>query len=255
MIQIRGTQQVNLVVAEPDGRQSFYRLPNFSMSSSTEGFEIEKTALQTVRVSAAAQHVELLFSSNYYRWNKSSRQLERSFPLYDVKSGGFNGFIGDEVAAISRDSEHVAVCDSDAIEWHSTEDGKVIRRFILRGQAPPGAQLIPLRISAYGSYVLYGVQGAGATAFQVRSTQSGRLLWSFPYNDGAERVFFSPDERWLALLSPARGHWEIRAVATGEIIRTLPIVSATKLYQGAFSPDNSTLYSVADGVLYRQRAR
>ena len=65
--------------------------------------------------------------------------------------------------------------------------------------------------------------------------------------------FRAPDDKQLAVPKTKRHCWEIHDSKTGVLLHTLPMISG--VYTGAFSPDGATLYSVANGVLYKQRAR
>ena len=89
--------------------------------------------------------------------------------------------------------------------------------------------------------------------WNVHDAHSGRLLWQYQLEEHIRERAIAPDESVIALPFPAREQWEIRDLKSGEPLRTLPLVPA--LQSATFSPDARTLYSLAGGVLYRQRAR
>ena len=176
-------------------------------------------------------------------------RLEEIGALQDI-----NGFVEEKVSAIARDGESVVSLDSKSIEWRSTRRNRVTKRWKLTGYRPVNQTFEQIQISNYGAFALCNVWigGANSNQWDVCSTNSGRVLWKFTLTSPTNRAVFSSDEKWLAL--PTNGlHWEIRDAQSGVLSRTLPRVPGVR--GAVFSPDGATLYSVADGVLYRQRAR
>lgn len=95
-------------------------------------------------------------------------------------------------------------------------------------------------------------EGAQIDRYHVIESSTGNTLCEL--ESSAFSLYssaISPDEKRIAL--PLSGQWQVRDLKTGQLLRALPLVPNT--VSGAFSPDGNTLYSVADGVLYRQRAR
>ncbi len=204
-----------------------------------------------VRVSEQKDRVELLLDERYYRWSKSSRRLERQIQ-FDVADGNDR--------ALSRDGETIITAGYQAITTTSTRDGHTVQRRPFAGFRIFGWS----ELSPFGSYAFYPTfddsKAHGPEVLRLIETRSGRVLWTL---DGQAYAgfdaFFSADEKWIAMPVNRSNQWQIREVATGRFIRNLPLVSTSILMRGApkgaFSPDKATLYSVADGVLYRQRAR
>ena len=99
----------------------------------------------------------------------------------------------------------------------------------------------------------YEKRRAVKVVWNVHDTHTGRLLWRFLLEVNVRERAIAPDESVIALPFPSRAQWDIRDLQTGQKLRTLPLVPNLK--SAAFSPDAKTLYSLAGGVLYRQRAR
>ena len=182
--------------------------------------------------------VQLLLGSRYYQWNLQSRSLERDFQI-PIIYGAF--------CAFSRDGKTLVQAGRYAVATFSTLTGRTLT--YRPGNPRLQFGMATFGISAYGSYIIaHNLDGN----FDVEGTRDGHVLWQF---DPTCVPVFSPDETLTALPLEDKGLWEIRETKTGHLIRTLILVPGTPGGYGAFSPDNSTLYSVANGVLYRQRAR
>lgn len=244
---------VQLVFKAGDGSTRAYALPNLSISNPGGGYTIETISRQTARVSSTLNRVELMLGNSYYRWNQTSRVLERQFLFWDVLN--FNGFLEESVPAIARDGESVVLLNSQSIVWRSTRTGKVGKRITLQGFRPANQTSDNIDVSTYGHYALYRTFASGvvSTHWQLRDARNGCVLRTFQLDSGAERAIFSPDETLLAVPRAARGVWEVRATENNQLVRTLSLLPGVQ--NAAFSPDNATLYIVANGVLYRQRAR
>ncbi len=195
---------------------------------------------QSYSVTANAERVELAVGAHYYRWNTGSRVLERNTNC-DMESSLEN-------KAITRDGANIINAGLGQISALSTESGEFTRHTKVPKTNAEGAQ-----ISAFGTYSIYSPPISNAMKWRVLATADAHELWQFQISARDDVVTLSPDEKWLAIARGDRKIWEVRELPTGKIIRTLPLVPATNM--GAFSPDGTTLYSVADGVLYRQRAR
>ena len=193
-------------------------------------------------VAANDERIEMVWSAHYYRWNTKSRVLERDVNL-DQEDGLEN-------QAISRDGESIINADLSQISVNSTETGEFTRHAKVPHAGADGAH-----ISAFGAYCVYEpVTNSQEQIWFVLDTATARDIWTFTLDNWQEdTILFSLDEKYLVIGRGDRKIWEIHDAKTGDIVRTLPLVSGAN--SGAFSPDDATLYSVANGVLYRQRAR
>ena len=257
MANLRAPKYGQLELSLRSGGQTFaYPIPNVT-ASSIAGYEANTSAQmlsrQTLRIEAdRVEFVETKIAT-YRRWNRRSRQLERDIPLFDITKN-MSGFVEEKVAAITRDGERVVTLDSQMIEWRSTLSSQVTQRFRFNSYRLMNQTSEQIQVSNYGAVALYNVWigGQNSAQWNVISTANGRVLWNFTLASLTNRAVFSSDEKWLAL--PVDNlRWEIRNAQNGALTRILPRVPNVRA--GAFSPDNQTLYSVANGVLYRQRAR
>ncbi len=198
-----------------------------------------------VRVSTAANRVEMVASQRYYRWNKTTRALTLNVELDDAWG---------ETQALARDGEAVVNAGSDAIYRLSTRASREEEEILL--PATSARQTAP-RVSPQGSYAIYAAQKfsgiSGRRIWKVIDTATGAQKWRLDPMPPLDIAVFSPDETLLAVPGAKAKIWEIHALPTGKRLRTLPL--APSVTAGAFSPGNQTLYSVASGTLYRQRAQ
>ena len=205
-----------------------------------QGYPIELFGGLT-RLYCNGSRVDLLIGNRLYRWTADARQQTRVLfgATGDTKWSGL---------ALSRDGETVISAGDGHILARSTRTGLFTRRL-----AVPAWNGGPLVASTYGTYALYPRLTTQFVKWSVLSTLDARERWSFKTNTTEERVILAPDESRLAIARPARHIWEVRDLRSGAITQTLPLVPGA--IAGAFSPDGATFYSVAEGVLYRQRAR
>lgn len=196
----------------------------------------------TAIVAANDERVEMVWSAHYYRWNTETRVLEMNVNC-DMESGLDN-------KAIARDGESIINADLSEISALSTQTGEFTRHDKVPHAGADGAH-----ISAFGAYCVYEpVTNSQEPIWSVLDTATARELWTFTLDNWQEdTILFSPDEKYLVIGRGDHKIWEFHDAKTGEILRTLPLVSGAN--SGVFSPDGATLYSVAGGVLYRQRAR
>ena len=200
----------------------------------------------------------------FMRWSLSSRRVQQVvFPSHVV---------GD--AVLTRDGQTLVSVEGEpaSVVLISTRTGKPVSQQPVRGlKFPPDAPLTRTQMSSFGAYFVraqmpQGIFTGGGIGrkyteppargnfeWQVVSTRTARAVWSYHLLQRAARAVFSPDEKSLAVPNEQTQRWEIRALATGKLIRTLPLLPGTQT--GAFSPDAGALYSVSGGKLYRQRAR
>ena len=194
----------------------------------------------SANVAANAKRVEMVVGAHYYRWNTGTRALERDTNC-DMESELAN-------QAIARDGETLINAGLREVSALSTQTGEFTRHDKLPKMGAEGAH-----ISAFGAYSIYAPPLSNAMTWHVVETANAREIWQFQTNNLDDPVTFSPDEKYIAIGRGDRKIWEIHNIKTGEILRTLSLVPGAT--SGAFSPDGATLYSVANGVLYKQRAR
>ena len=223
-------------------------------SGARPNWQVENLAIQRLRVSTANNRLELLDGYHYLRWNLTSGALERqtalqqSDPLENADDRDAESF------ALTRDGKRALAPVEKTLVWRSTRNGEVLVRVPLRGVT----SFRTVRVSPFGTFALYSVDMTGSVArWRVVDAQTGRALWSFDLFSDDDFAPFAPDETRIALPLRYPPRWEIRDLATGQLLRTLPLAhgAGSEANLGAFSPDGATLYSVAGGVLYRQRAR
>ncbi len=230
------------------------------------------------RVSSRYNAVVLCTETHYYRWNLATRQLQRQVKLADVPDRKTPYFTPDPkivgAYSLSRDGEDIVHAGTKGISVLSTRSGQRVRYTPLEGIE----FFQNIVLSPFGSHALYdGTKRMGGERhWRVVDTRDGRVKWRLenPDNPGnwppqsnpfnAKNPAFTPDEKSVAFPFAELERWEIRDLATGAIERPLPLAKhdgkdnfAIDAYAqtGAFSPDGATLYSVAGGKLYRQRAR
>ena len=244
-----------LILTAPDGAARAYSCggAGFDLppgSGPIPNWEVENLAAQRLRVSPAGNRLELLDGYHYWRWNLASGALERQIALEQPDPLGNADDRDAESFALTRDGERAVFPVEKTLVWRSMRSGAVLTRVPLGGVPHFRAA----RVSPLGTYALFDANLTGATArWRVVETRTGRVLWSFDVGSSEEIAPFAPDETRIAVPLSQSKIWQIRDLATGKIIGTLPLVPDTNA--AAFSPDGATLYSIAGGVLYRQRAR
>ncbi len=200
-----------------------------------------------VRVTPQTNRVEMIQGGFYCRWNQTSRALQRRVAIGNIGSA----------QTVSRDGETVICAAKSAIYRNSTRAGQKPVKVSFQGfNVSKARQILP-----DGSTAIYeavaAAGGKSAPLLRIVNTKNGRELWNVKWKADAsgyhDAAVFSSDETLLAIPFTVRNLWEIRATKTGALLRTLPLLS--NVQAAAFSPDNATLYSAADGVLYRQSAR
>ncbi len=185
-----------------------------------------------ISVSPADNHVDLVLSGRYFRWNKKSTELERNIVLPPVRPDQ------SSYVALSRDGETLVHSVDSDIRTISTRTGRILKTLPTHGSA--------IALSPFGNYAI-------CRTASVIDIHNGRESWRFEMEIVESYLVFSSDEKLVAIPVVNRKQWEIRDLKTGELLRTLPLLPGVT--NGQFSPDNSMLYSVTNGVLYRQRAR
>lgn len=198
------------------------------------------------RLSLATNRVEMVSQGHYLRWQKTPPRLQLHTKLAQTKG----------VLTISPDGTKIIDARETEIVEISTKLGRVTKRIVL---TQTDTTTRNPRLSPYGSTVIYQAPQPKYAQFstshrRVIDAASGRTLWRFNSDSATYNgILFSLDEKSIALPLFARKIWELRDLKTGAVLRTLPLIPNCDA--GAFSPDGATLYSVANGVLYKQRAR
>lgn len=272
-----GLQQ-NPLVLQNGGKSVAFALPplvSFPLDWNQVKVFPERDELQTTFAQHSRGNANLEDSQNFdrvgvCRWNLTTRHLQHLVFMLQP-TGTQNVF--------SRDGESLIALapDSNAISIFSTRTAKRLRVIALRGldtRYNKTGGVSRFSFSAFGSYVLhtrlpestpfYPTTSWGRTRwekpapgtiynYEIVETRTGHVLWSYQLGQWEERAFFAPDEKSLAVPRVKRRIWEIRDTQTGVLVRTLPLMPGAQT--GALSPDGATLYSIANGVLYCQRAR
>ena len=154
--------------------------------------------------------------------------------------------------ALTRDGGKIINGCLDGITELSTRTGKVVKHIALVPKSTLNA--VP-RLSPFGTYALYE-EGIAGNPYRCRivDASTGHALWRFVSTEWEMYLSeISRDEDIIAIPSFSRKIWQIHDLKTGKLLRTLPLAPGFKV--GAFSPDGNMLYSMANGVLYQQRAR
>ena len=232
-VETRGRPHLTLLKENTSLTYSIPRLSNSRNSGLSDWTFVVATIVAPER-----NCVQLLLGNRYYQWNLQSRQLEHEFQM---------PIICQPFCAFSRDGKTLIQAGRYAVATFSTRTGRTLT--YRPGNPNLKFGMATFGISAHGSYLMADNPSGD---WDVEEARTGRVLWQLS-RDGVP--VFSPDETLMALPLEDKGLWEIHETKTGHLIRTLIFVPGTQDYAGAFSPDNSTLYSVANGVLCRQRAR
>lgn len=244
----RNKSQQQLVIRRDGHTPRAYKMPApaFAATFGTRSNGIYMPPQVTIN----GGHINLLVGQWFCRWNSESGQLERARTCdidgtFDENALALDG----ETIVNTQMKTNTAGFVSREVSTVSTRTGQRVPRFPVGN---PG--LFDLKLSPTGAYAISQPGNAPAlTQWDIYDTATGKRLWSLPLNQTMETVVFSPDEKWVAVERTLRQIWEIRDARTGQVLRTLPLYYDT--ISGGFSTDGATLYSVADGVLYRQRAR
>ena len=225
-----GKPNASLILQDPKGHETFQMLPPRN-TYRTEEFE-------SVRLSARQSVLEAVARNGFFRWHAGEPRLQRQLTFSDSSI----------YFQLAPDGKTVLLVKSDGLIFLSTSDGKQ-------------TGFVPFNQNAYGwiklsprqTYVACGLGFNNPKSWQLMDVATGRVLWQFALDSPDYGPIFSTDETLVALPLATRKIWEVRQTKTGTLVRTLPLVTGAR--RAAFSPDGATLYSVAGGVLYRQRAR
>ena len=234
--------ELKLELRPLEGPTSFYRAP-ISLSIA-QSYPVRP---DYVRVNPTANTLEVRHLHIYYRWNLTSRRLER-------RASSWNW----DDAVLARDGKIEVIANRTEILFASTQTGDAIRSVNL----PPFEPYQTLKLSPYGAYALYDTPTSDSSLddWNIVDTATGRVIWQIKNSSSALTPVFSPDETRIAVINPDASRWAIHDSQSGALLHQIPLVTGSQSgafssKYAAFSPDNDTLYSVANGTLYRQRAR
>lgn len=249
--ELRAGKPAHLLLRAPGFSRS-YALPGVTMS----GPKVPVRPQSQVRVSPVAGRLELLDDDlGYFRWSLSTAKLERRHYAMLPEELNFNGIRLPMGKALSRDSETLVLAGRHEIQRVSTAPPYVAQKVAIAANvpAPRAARADFIQISPDGDLAFYGTSPkTSRTRWDVVDSRTGSRLWNFSTNYFPAALVFAKNADEVAVLGAGRD-WQVRDAQTGALARTLPRVPNT--VAGAFSPDGQTLYSLANGVLYRQRAR
>ena len=190
----------------------------------------------SVRILRDENRVVCLYNDHIYRWNLQTGHLERTTQIQPFST-----------AVLSRDARTFVGATVRGIAIGDARNGKIQKRVAFQGFRP----FESLYLSPYGHYALCEVT-TNTRTMTVVPTATGRATLSFPAPNGGDADWaISDDEGTIFVWRGAV--WEVRDLKTGRVRRRLPLVPTTSI--AASSPDGATLYSIAKGLLYRQRAR
>ena len=226
------------IIIENDNARRIYTMPWPQVSWMNH----YSTTLPSVISGPQATNVFVKYS--LIRWNSNAPQTPKTVNFQiDLVLGSY---------ALTRDGEKIIKGGLYEITELSTRTGKVVKYITL--DPKPTIAAFP-RLSPFGTYALYAEAIPNSSErCRIVDASTGQALWRFASTQSEMYLsVLSCDEKIIAVPLFSRKIWQIRDLKKGRLIGTVPLVSGT--VAGAFSPDNSTLYSVANDVLYRQRAR
>lgn len=191
---------------------------------------------ETVRILPKQDRVVILDLSGLSEWSFRSERLRRAIPCAMASA-----------RALSRDGRTFVMADYQRFKIGDVATGKITRVVPVRG-----IQLFEyVHLSPYGRYALFD-QSNPWGSWKVADTATGKYLWTlYASSMNPDSWVITDDERTIFMRKGRQ--WEVHDLQTGATLRQLPLVAGVTV--AASSPDGATLYSVAKGVLYRQRAR
>ena len=223
----------------------------FSFESPDFEFELlgdEQSVL--FRVFPAQNRAVLLCLNRVYSWNLQTTRLEKNIQFEEPRRV-------DPRTVLSRDAR-TFIHYVGGLRIGDVRSGKTQKWVVF-----PNSKLSEsLYLSPYGRTILF--ENTKSSQIQVVDATNGKSLWKFANPlSGASHSFntvnsnqirdwaISGDEETIFVHRD--DVWEVRDLKTGMVRSSLPWISGTTAVVA--SPEGGTLYSVARGVLYRQRAR
>lgn len=185
-----------------------------------------------VRVLPKENRVRMFADDRLLEWNLATgRLLKNSLCHGDTLARDGRTFVG-----VDENYGNLQVGD--------VATGKILKTIPWRTDGPMEYEYF----SRYGRYCLFDTRDG---TFRVVEVATGKVLWKFPGN--FIFVFDSlmaDDEKTIVVRRDKE--WQVRNFRTGALVRRLAYVP--DLNDAALAPDGATLYSVAKGTLFRQRA-
>ncbi|BCM91093.1 hypothetical protein IAD21_02957 [Abditibacteriota bacterium] len=208
---------------------------------------LKDNQLVTLRNAAREDRELFLCQSHIYSWDAQNARLKQTVKFEDS--------VG---AILSRDTHTFIAYDLHGFKIGDARSGKIEKRIPFQNFY----FFRSLCFSPYGQYALCE-RPTSPSSLRVVRVATGKPLWSFDVAIDTPPWNFSNDinnsANWLvtddeqSILVRRDKDWEVRDLGTGDLLYCLPLVPSTSVT--ALSPDGTTLYSVAGGILYRQRAR
>ncbi len=219
----------------PDGRRHRYH--------GKADLKLASFLVADVRVFPHSNRVICLADSILNAWDLRTGRLIRR---RKANSGDYGTLSHNGRIIYSFDNSDEKQC----IQILSARTGKIMREVRLQSTT----YCHSADFSANGRFIIaHQVTPDGKGVSAVLQTATGQRLWDFHENE------VNPSFNWVAsndervIFVRAGTQWQVRDFQTGTLLRRLPCVS--NVQAAASSPDGSMLYSIAGGVLYRQRAR
>lgn len=225
-VSFEGNTPFSIDLKLPDGREKFFIYRNLTYDQPDN---------KTLRVLPGQNRVVVLDSYGLVEWT-----------LRDAKFKHAIGMASNGARALSRDGRTFFVAGTTLVEIGDATTGKGIKRI-------PHHVLAwdeQFAFSPYGHYILF--EESLLRNYVVVDAVTGHKLWKFRIPNGSFPLYCISDDEQTVFIAQAK-EWQVRDLKTGVLRRRLPLVPGVTV--AACSPDASTLYSVANGVLYRQRAQ
>ena len=188
-----------------------------------------------VQILPEQNRVVLLSQRHIYEWNFTTGKLfhHQETPLtLDRK--------------LSRDGQSYILADHTRFQFGDVTTGTVGRTVYLKNIKAQQESIL----SPHGRYAL--LEGPkGSASISVVSTSTGKVVYNCSTNVGIRGCIMPDDEKTIFVREGRQ--WNVLDFGTGAVLRHLPRLTNTSIF--AVSPDGATLYSVANGKLYQQRAR
>ena len=177
----------------------------------------------------------------------TEQEVASSYYVFNLKTRkGHYAFCG----SLADDKEVISI-NYSFIAWFSARNGKLLKRLKLPIDYDP--TLMELSWDAGIVCFISPVNEGPRMRWDVYEVATARFMWSFEAPDLSTPSFMDETLKLYFVAAPDRQVWEVRDLQSGEIKRTLPLIPGTRA--GMISRDAATLYTVANSVLYGQRAR
>ncbi len=190
-----------------------------------------------VHISPEQNRVVLLSGKTIVEWDYQTGKLKHQREIKSIAQS--------TRSALSSDGRSFVLAVSKGFQIGDVATG-VTRKVSFQGVSfPQSAELSP-----HGKYGV--LDQKSAKRFKVVESATGKPLWGFSAPTGAPDGWTISDDEKTIFVRQSR-NWQVHDLKSGELLRELPLVP--NVCACTPSSDGATLYSVANGVLYRQRAR